>query len=224
MKHRIVGGSLPAVICELENGESVINESGSMCWMTTNMKMETVGGGAGKLFGRMFSGENLFQNKYTALGGTGQIAFASSFPGCIKAVEVTPDNPIVVQKSAFLAGQGVELSIHFRGKVGAGLFGGEGFIMQKISGSGIAFIEIDGHGEEYELEAGQSMIVDTGNLAMMDSTCKIEIQAVKGVKNLIFGGEGVFNTVVTGPGRIIVQTMPVSSVAKVLAPFFKDKK
>ena len=149
------------------------------------------------------------------------IAFGSSFPGSIRAVEITPEHPVVVQKSGFLAAEpGVELSVFFQKKLGAGFFGGEGFIMQKLSGRGTAFLEVDGYAVEYELRAGQQMVVDTGNLAMMDAACSIEIQSVKGVKNALFGGEGLFNTVVTGPGRIVLQTMPVSGVAAALAPFF----
>lgn len=155
MNYKIVGEPMPAVICELENGEAMICESGAMSWMSPNMQMETTGGGAGKVFGRMFSGENLFQNRYTARNGQGMIAFASSFPGSIRAYEITPSTPIVVQKRAFLASTaGVDLSVHFQKKIGAGFFGGEGFIMQKISGSGTAFIEIDGSAVEYTLEAG----------------------------------------------------------------------
>ncbi len=220
MKYRIVGDSLPAVICNLDNGEQMITESGAMSWMSPNMKMETVGGGIGKMFGRAFSGDSIFQNKYTATGGPGEIAFASSFPGCIKPIEISPGKSIIVQKSAFLAStSGVELSMHFRGKVGAGLFGGEGFIMQKLSGNGLAFIEIDGHAEEYELAAGQSMVIDTGYLAAMDETCNIEIKTVPGVKNMLLGGEGIFNTVVSGPGKILLQTMPISNVAAIIRRF-----
>ena len=204
-----------------EANEAMITERGSMVWMSPNMKMETGAGGIGKAFGRMFSGESMFQNTYTAQGGAGMIAFASSFPGSIKAVEIDPAHPVVVQKSGFLASeQGVELSIFFQKKAGAGFFGGEGFIMQKLSGRGTAFLEVDGYAVEYELQAGQSMVVDSGNLAMMDATCTIDIQMVKGVKNVLFGGEGLFNTVVTGPGKILLQTMPVSGVAAALAPFF----
>ena len=189
--------------------------------MSPNMEMQTSAGGLGKAFGRMFSGESMFQNIYTAKGGAGMIAFASSFPGSIRAVEITPDKPVVVQKSGFLASeQGVELSVFFQKKAGAGFFGGEGFIMQKLSGTGTAFLEIDGYAVEYSLGAGERMVVDTGNLAMVDATCSIDVQAVKGVKNMLFGGEGVFNTVVTGPGRVVLQTMPVSGVASALAPFF----
>ncbi len=146
-------------------------------------------------------------------GGSGQIAFASSFPGSIKAFEITPDKPIIVQKSGFLASEsGVELSLFFQKKLGAGFFGGEGFIMQKLSGQGTAFIEIDGYVCEYELAAGESMIVDTGYLAAMDATCSVDIVTVPGVKNMVFGGEGIFNTIVRGPGKILLQTMPMSAV------------
>ena len=205
----------------MEAGEALTTEKGSMVWMSPNMDMSTnAGGGLGKAFGRMFSGESIFQNVYTAKGGPGMIAFASSFPGSIRAVEITPERPVVVQKSGFLAAEtGVELSIFFQKKAGAGFFGGEGFIMQKLSGRGMAFLEIDGSAVEYDLAAGQRIVVDTGNLAMMDATCTVEVQMVKGVKNMLFGGEGVFNTVVTGPGKIILQTLPVSSVANALIPF-----
>ncbi len=221
MKYTIVGEPLPAVICDVEAGETLITESGAMSWMTPNMKMETTSnGGIGKALGRMFSGDTLFQNRYTAQGGSGQIAFASSFPGSIKAFDIAPGREMIVQKSAFLASEsGVQLSIFFQKKAGAGFFGGEGFIMQKLSGRGTAFVEIDGYAVEYNLAAGQSMIVDTGYLAAMESTCSIEIVSVPGVKNMLFGGEGVFNTVVKGPGKILLQTMPVNVVAGAVSPF-----
>lgn len=221
MKYNIQGEPMPVVICHLEAGESMITERGSMVWMSANMRMETKAGGLGKALGRMFGGESLFQNTYTAEGGPGMIAFASSFPGTIRAVEITPNMPVIAQKSAFLAATpGVDLSIHFQKKVGAGFFGGEGFIMQKLSGSGTAFLEIDGSTVEYDLERGQSIIVDTGYLAAMDDTCTMEIVSVPGVKNKLFGGEGLFNTVVHGPGHIILQSMPISAVASCLSPFF----
>ena len=224
MEYEIQGETTPVVICRLSSGESMITEKGSMVWMSPNMEMETSAGGLGKAFGRIFSGESIFQNIYTAQNGPGMIAFASSFPGSIRAVEITPDRPIVVQKSAFLAAQqGVELSVFFQKKVGAGFFGGEGFIMQKLSGRGTAFLEIDGCGVEYDLGPGQQIVVDTGNLAMMDATCSLDIQAVKGVKNMIFGGEGVFHTVVTGPGHIVLQTMPISALAGAIAAVLPTK-
>ncbi len=224
-KYEVLGGSLPVVVVELAAGESMITESGSMSWMSSNMKMETVGGGAKKMLGRMFSGENAFQNRYTAEGKDGMIAFASSFPGSIKAIELTPGKSIITQKSAFLASEPtVELSMFFQKSLGKGMFGGEGFIMQKLSGSGVAFIEIDGHGVEYDLAAGEEMIIDTGYLVAMDETCTMDVVTVPGIKNMLFGGEGIFNTVVKGPGKIILQTMPITNVASLLLPYLQVKK
>ena len=224
MKYNIQGEPMPVVICHLEAGESMITERGSMVWMSGNMRMETQTGGLGKAFGRLFSGESIFQNTYTAVGGPGMIAFASSFPGTIRAVEITPGMPVIAQKSAFLAATpGVELSVHFQKKFGAGLFGGEGFIMQRLSGHGMAFLEIDGSAVEYSLAPGQQLIVDTGNLAMVDATCQIDIQTVKGAKNVLFGGEGLFNTVVTGPGRVVLQTMALPAFASALLPYLPTK-
>lgn len=226
MQFNIEGGNLPVVLCNLMPGESMITESGSMSWMSPNMKMETSSnGGIGKVFGRMFSGENLFQNNYTAMNGPGMIAFASSFPGSIRPVQITPQNGLIVQKSGFLASEsGVELSLHFQKKIGGGFFGGEGFIMQRLSGNGTAFIEIDGSAIEYDLAPGQQMIIDTGYLAAMSDTCALDIQMVPGLKNMFFGGEGVFNTVVTGPGHIILQTMPIPAVSKAIYPFLPIPK
>lgn len=222
MQYQIAGEPLPVVTCQLAAGETMITERGSMSWMTPNMRMETTtNGGLGKAFGRLLAGEALFQNRYTAQGGPGLIAFASSFPGSIRAFEIGPGKELVVQKSGFLAAEaGVELSVFFQKKLGSGFFGGEGFIMQKLSGQGIAFAEFDGHVMEYELAAGQSLVVDTGYIAAMDATCSMDIVTVPGVKNALFGGEGLFNTVVSGPGHIWLQTMPISSVAAVLRPFF----
>lgn len=215
MQYRIDGTPLPVLTCNLNAGESMITERGSMCWMSPNMRMETTSnGGLGKALGRAFAGEAMFQNRYTAEGGPGMIAFASSFPGSILPITITPDHPVILQKSAFLASEpGVELSVHFQKRLGAGFFGGEGFIMQRLSGSGLAFAEIDGHAVEYQLAPGQQMVVDTGYLAMMDATCTMDVVTVKGAKNIFFGGEGLFNTVVTGPGKIVLQTMPISGVA-----------
>ena len=221
MRYEIKGDTLPVVVCYLENGEQMITERGSMSWMSPNMKMETTtNGGIGKAFGRMFSGEAMFQNRYTAQGGNGMIAFASSFPGQIVAREIGPGHELIVQKSGFLASEaGVDLSVFFQKKLGAGLFGGEGFIMQRLSGQGIAFLEFDGHVVEYELRPGQQIVIDTGYLAAMDATCSIEIQTVPGLKNMVFGGEGVFNTIVSGPGHVWLQTMPISNVAGEIARF-----
>ena len=225
MKYEIKGETLPVVICYLENGEEMITERGSMSWMSPNMKMETTSnGGIGKAFGRMFAGEAIFQNRYTAMGGNGMIAFASSFPGSILDYQIAPGRELIVQKSGFLAAEaGVELSVFFQKKLGAGFFGGEGFIMQRLSGCGTAFLEFDGHVIEYDLQPGQQIVVDTGYLAAMENTCGIEIQSVPGIKNMVFGGEGLFNTVITGPGRIWLQTMPMSNVAAEILKFMPSK-
>lgn len=226
MRYTVEGSPMPVVICNLEPGETMITESGAMSWMSPNMKMETTsGGGLGKMFGRALSGESLFLNRYTAQGSEGEIAFASSFPGDIKAFGITPGLDMVVQKSAFLAAtDGVELSTFFQKKIGSGFFGGEGFIMQRLSGHGMAFVEFDGHIKEYTLAPGQEMIVDTGYLAAMESSCSMDIRTVPGVKNMLFGGEGIFNTVITGPGKIWLQSMPAVQLAGVLQPFIRTSK
>ena len=199
----------------------MITPKGALTVISPNMQMETTSnGGIGKKFGRAFSGESMFVNRYTARGGNGLIAFASSFPGSIRAFNIAPGQEIIAQKSAFLASTtDVELSIFFQKRVASGFFGGEGFIMQKLSGNGIVFLEFDGYVKEYELSQGQQIIVDTGYLAAMTAGCSIEIQTVPGVKNMLFGGEGLFNTVVTGPGRVWLQSMPVAQLAGAIRPF-----
>ena len=221
MNYEIQGGSFPVVVCNVEPNETLITEGGGMSWMSPNMQMQTSSnGGIGKMLGRMLTQESLFQNKYTAVGGPGTIAFASSLPGEILALNISPENNYICQKSSFLAStEGVELSTFFQKKLGAGMFGGEGFIMQRLSGNGIAFVEIDGSAIRYNLAAGQSLIVDTGHVVLMSNTCTMDIQTVKGVKNVLFGGEGLFNTVVTGPGEVVLQTMPVLKLAGAIAPY-----
>ena len=220
MRYEMKGGSFPVVVCHLENGETMITEKGSMVWMSPNMQMETKGGGIGRMFSKAISGESMFQNHYTARGGQGMIAFGSSFPGMIKALNIAPGKEMIVQKSAFLAAEtSVELSIHSQKKIGAGFFGGEGFIMQRLSGNGTAFVEIDGELMEYELKPGQQIIVDSGNLAGFEPSVQMDIKQVNGAKNIIFGGEGLFNTVLTGPGRIWLQTMPIVNVANAIRPY-----
>lgn len=221
MRYEIKGSNFPVVICSLENEEKMITEKGSMVWMSPNMQMQTHGGGIGRMFSRAFSGESMFQNHYTAKGGAGMIAFGSSFPGEIRALNIAPGQEMILQKSAFLAAEaGVELSIHFQKRLGVGFFGGEGFIMQRLSGYGTAFIEIDGDLVEYDLKNGQKLIVDIGYVAGFESSVQMDIQTVPGAKNMIFGGEGIFNTVLTGPGRVWLQTMPIYHVANALRPYF----
>ena len=223
IKYDIEGGTLPVVICYPTEGETLCTQRGAMSWMSPNMEMNTnLGGGVKKVFGRMFSGESIFMNEYTARGGDGVIAFASSFPGSIMPYRVTPGNGIIVQKRGFLAMEkGLDLSVYFQKKLRRAFFGGEGFIMQRITGDGMVFIEIDGYCKEYDLDATQSIVLDTGYLAAMSESCTMDIEAVKGAKNIFFGGEGLFHTTVKGPGKVYVQSMPISNTAEVLAPYIK---
>ena len=224
MKYELKGGMFPVVECRLGDGEKMITESGSMVWMSPNMEMETTGDGLGKMFSKALSGENLFQNIYTAKG-KGLIAFGSSFPGKILPVEIGPGKEFILQKKAFLASEaGVSLSIHFQKRMGAGFFGGEGFIMQRLSGCGTAFVEVDGELVEYELAAGQKIVVDTGYVLGFETSVDMDIQQVKGVKNMFLGGEGIFHTVLTGPGKIWMQTMPVPNVAHAVQPYIVVQK
>ncbi|MCI9104271.1 MAG: TIGR00266 family protein [Lachnospiraceae bacterium] len=219
MEYEIKGGSFPVVICRLRDGERMITEKGSMVWMSPNMEMETRGGGLGKMFSKAFSGESMFQNIYTARGD-GMIAFGSSFPGKILPLEVSGGRELIMQKSSFLASEEtVDLSIAFNKKMGAGFFGGEGFIMQKLSGRGMAFVEIDGDLVEYDLAPGQQIVVDTGNVAGYESTVTMDVRQVPGLKNKLMGGEGLFNTYLTGPGKVMLQTMPISSMAAALSGY-----
>ena len=220
MQYELKGGAFPVVVCRLSSGESMITEKGSMVWMTPNMEMTTTGGGRiGKMFSTALTGESMFQNIYTARG-EGMITFGSSFPGQILPLEVTPGKSFILQKSAFLASEaGVQLSMHINQKLGAGFFGGEGFIMQKLTGNGIAFAEVDGELVEYTLAPGEQLVVDTGYVMGFELSVSMNIQQVKGLKNMVLGGEGLFNTVLTGPGKIWLQTMPISGVAAAIQPF-----
>lgn len=222
MDYKIVGGNLPAVVISLGAGETIQCEAGAMSWMDSGIQMQTKTGGIGKMFGRMVSGESLALNHYTAQQA-GEIAFASSFPGSIVAVQLN-GNSIMCQKGSFLAMFGdVEMSIGFQKKLGGGFFGGEGFIMQKFTGTGTVFLEVDGSAVDYELAPGEVKIIDTGYVVMMDSTVTLDVQMVKGVANVLLGGEGLFNTTLTGPGHITLQTMPVSKTASVLYQYMPHK-
>lgn len=221
IRYEIEGGNLPVVICYPEAGQTLCSERGAMSWMSPNMKMDTnTGGGIKKAIGRLFSGESIFLNEYTAQGGSGMIAFASSFPGSIIPYEVREGSGIIVQKRGFLAMEkGLDLSVYFQKKFGGGFFGGEGFIMQRISGNGMVFLEIDGYCKEYDLGTGESIVVDTGYLAAMSESCSMEIETVQGAKNIFFGGEGLFHTRITGPGKVYIQSMPIIQTAQALTPY-----
>ena len=221
MNYEIKGEPFPVVVCNLEANQSVKCQKGAMAWMSPNMDMKTQSGGLGKMFGKALTGESLFENVYTAEGGNGMIAFTTGVPGKILAVELKDGDTIIAQKRSFLASDTtVEMATAVQKKLGAGFLGGEGFIMQKFSGHGQLFLEIDGSMVEYTLEAGQVMLVDTGSLAAMEGTVQMDVESVKGgLGNKLVGGEGFFNTKLTGPGKIWLQTMPVSQLAEAIKPF-----
>lgn len=218
METKIVGDSLPLVICKLNKGESVITENGGMSWMSDGMKMTTTtNGGIMKGLGRALAGESIFMNIYTAEKDDSEIAFASSFPGQILEYDLKQGETIIAQKRAFLcAEKTVDISMHFRKKLGAGFFGGEGFIMQKITGPGKVYLELDGNIVKKELQPGEKLNVDNGYVAAMTQEVNLDIETVKGVKNIVFGGEGLFLTTLKGPGTVWLQSMPISKLAGLL--------
>lgn len=227
MEYKIIGTTLQAVILELDPGETIYSESGGMAWMSGNIRMRTTtrGGGLGGMFKRALSGESLFLVEFTSEGSKGMVAFASDFPGKIVPVHLAQGQEMICQKQAFLcAEKTVTLDIHFRRKLGAGLFGGEGFILQKLTGPGVAFVTLDGEIVEYTLAAGEVLKVDTGHVGMYEPSVSFDIEMVKGVSNVLFGGEGLFLAVLRGPGRVWLQTMPIQNLAKAVMPYLPQPK
>ena len=224
MRYRIFGEKLPAVTLEMEAGESIYTQAGGMSWMTDNFTMETnVKGGMMKGLGRMLTGESLFMATYTANAPKAEITLAASFPGAILPLELDATKTWIAQKTAFMcATPGVELSTYVT-KFKSGLFGGEGFILQKLTGRGIVFLEIDGSLVEKDLQPGERIKVDTGNVAAFESTVKYDVETVKGFTNVLFGGEGLFLTVLEGPGKVYLQTLTASEFATRLKPFLPFK-
>lgn len=219
MQYQIIGATVPAVECTLAAGESMYTQSGGMIWQTPGITMTTnARGGLAKSIGRMFAGESLFMANYTADADGARIAFGSTVPGTVVPVDVGA-TPLIAQKGAFLcAEQTVDLSVAFTKKFSAGLFGGEGFILQKLTGKGMVFLEVDGDMVQYDLAPGAVMKVDTGNVVAFEPTVQYEIETVKGLGNILFGGEGLFLTRLTGPGRIMLQTQNFNDFAgKIIA-------
>jgi uncharacterized protein (TIGR00266 family) len=226
MEYKIIGTTLQAVILELDPGETVYSESGGMAWMSANIDMKTSGrgGGLGGALKRAVSGESLFLVEYTSQGGKGLVTFASDFPGKIVPLELGQGQQMICQKTAFLcAEKTVGMDIHFRRKLGAGLFGGEGFIMQKLTGPGVAFVCLDGEIVEYVLGANEILKVDTGHVAMYEPSVAFDVEMVKGFSNILFGGEGLFLATLRGPGKIWLQTMPTSNLARAILPYLPSK-
>ncbi|WP_346869791.1 TIGR00266 family protein [Clostridium sp. UBA5119] len=215
INYEIKGGSMPVAICYLNSGDKIVSESGAMGWMSDNIIMDSnMKGGLFKSIGRSLSGESLFLNTFTCSGNVGKIAFPCSVPGRIMAKELQPNESIICQKGAFMAAEdSVNLNIHFKKRFSSGLFGGEGFILQRITGPGTVLLEFDGHVEELNLNPGERIKVDTGHVAAFESSVNFDIEMVKGLKNIFFGGEGLFLTTLTGPGKVYLQTMPLQNLA-----------
>lgn len=225
MKYEIIGGALPALECTLQRNEKMFTESGGMSWMDDAFEMSSNSrGGIMKGLGRALSGESIFLTTYTATKDNAKIAFASCFPGNILPISLTSNQSIIAQKHAFLAAEdGVEIEMFFRKKLGAGFFGGEGFILQRIKGNGMAFLEIDGSVVEKELLPNEVLKVDQGYIAAFEPSVEFDITTIKGVGNILFSGEGMFIATLKGPGKVWLQTMPYSKLANTILSMVPSK-
>lgn len=221
MRYKILGSVMQAVVIELPQGQRIFSERGGMSWMSANVTMQTnMEGGLGGAFKRMFSGESIFMVEFQSQGGTAIIGFSAELPGKVVPLNLAAGQSMICQKDAFMvAERSVTLDIHFRRKLAAGFFGGEGFIMQRLTGPGLAFVELDGEVVEYTLEANQVLKVDTGHVAMFEPTVGFDVEMVRGFKNVLFGGEGLFLTTLRGPGRVWLQTMPGMNLARKLGQY-----
>ena len=226
MEYEIKGGAFPIVVCKLQKGERMKDESGSMAFMSSGIKMDTnTGGGVLKGLGRAISGNSFFINTFVAEKDNQEIGFASNFPGKVIPIKLDGANSIIGQKRSFLASEdSVEIDMYFQKNLGTGIFGGEGFILQKFTGNGMLFLEIDGEVIERYLEPGEVLFVDQGHIAAMDESIDFDIERIKGAKNWLFGGEGVFFAKLVGTGRVWVQTMPITKLAQALIPMLPTKK
>ena len=223
MEYEIRGGAFPIVVCKLQKGETLKNETGAMAFMSSGMKMETsTGGGLIKGLGRALAGDTIFLNYITAEEDNQEIGFSACTPGKIMPIKLNGSNTIIGQKNAFLAAEnGVDIDIYFKKKLGAGIFGGEGFVLQKFTGNGIVFLEVDGEVIERDLQPGEKILVDPGHIAAMEETVDFDIERVKGAKNILFG-EGLFFSKLEGPGKVWIQTMPISKLAEAIIPFIPN--
>lgn len=225
MRYEITGTTLQTLDVHLSAGESVFTESGGMAWMKGDVEMTTnTRGGLLKGLARSLSGESLFLTTYSCKSGQAMVTFTPEAPGSILPVELAAGQARICQKDAFMvAEESVTLEVHFRKKLGSGLFGGEGFILQKITGPGLAWVEIAGEVREYELQAGETMRVDPGHIAMYEPTVTYDISRVKGVKNILFAGEGLFLATLQGPGKVWLQSLPLANLASKLLRYMPSK-
>jgi len=226
MDHKIIGTTMPVLEVTLQAGESVVAEGGELSWMTNAVELHTAAGGtAGSkgVFGavkRAIAGGTLFMTEYSAVGGSGMVAFATKVPGHIKPIELDGTRQLMVHRHGYLCGESsVTLEIGFQQKLSAGFFGGEGFILQRVSGTGQAWVELDGEVVEYELAPGEVLRVHPGHVGLFDATMAFEIERVKGIKNMLFGADALFLAKLTGPGKVFLQTMPLANLAAAIGPY-----
>jgi uncharacterized protein (TIGR00266 family) len=225
VEYKIHGTTMQTLDVKLANGEAVYTESGGMAWMSGDIEMSTsTRGGLLKGLGRKLAGESLFMTTYTCRGTSGLVTFTPEAPGKVLPFTLGAGQSLICQRDSFMCAEdSVQLEMHFRKKLGTGLFGGEGFVLQKITGPGTVFLEVAGEMREYDLQSGQVMKVDPGHIALYEPTVKYDISMVKGVKNIFFGGEGLFLATLTGPGKIWLQSLPLSNLAGKLARYLPTK-
>jgi uncharacterized protein (TIGR00266 family) len=222
MNHRIIGTILPVLELQLDPGDSVIAVSGELSWMGQSIEMQTTTGGSGVvgIFKRLAGGGSLFMTEYTAKGAPGILAFATRMPGHILPVDLSAGKVHMIHRHGFLCGtRGAELSVGFQQSLGAGIFGGDGFLLQKLAGTGQAWVELDGEVIPYNLAAGETLRVHPGHVGMFEATVRFEISRIKGIRNMLFGGDGIFLAALTGPGRVWLQSLPLSNLAHALSPY-----
>jgi uncharacterized protein (TIGR00266 family) len=225
MQSRITGTTMPVLEFTLEPNESIISEAGELSWMTSAIQLTThtqLGGGGG-IFGalkRVAGGGTLFMTEYRAMGGPGEIAFATKVPGHILPVEVAPGHEFMIHRHGFLcATPQVQLGVGFQQSLGAGVFGGDGFLLQKVSGQGTAWLELSGEVILKELRPGETLRVHPGHVGAFQASVSFQITTIPGIKNMIFGGDGIFLASLTGPGKIWLQTLPISKLAHQLMEY-----
>ncbi len=224
MRYRVFGDKLPGLTLQLDAGESIYTQSGGMSWMSDNFQMDTnVRGGLMKGLGRMLTGESLFMATYTAQTAGAEITLTSAMPGEIRALQLDGRKQYIAQKSSFLCAQPTVVLSTFVNKLKTGLFGGEGFLMQRLSGEGMVFLELDGSIVEIDLQPGQRIKVDTGNIAFFESDVKYDVETVRGFTNILFGGEGLFISVLEGPGKVWLQSLNTASFAARIMGFMPHK-
>ncbi len=225
MKANILGTTLPVLELELEPGDKIISEPGQFSWMSPNIQLQTSAMTAGTksiwgVLGRALAGGGIFMNEYQAIGNSGIVAFAAKVPGTIMELQVTPGQSYMIHRHGFLAGsEGVELAVGFQKSLGAGLFGGDGFILERLSGNATAWVELGGEAFTYDLQPGEQLMVHPGHIGMFDSTVTFDITLIPGIKNVIFGGDGLFVGRLTGPGKVWLQTLTMPNLAHSLAPY-----